>query len=634
MNGIKLLTPDPALGVAEMPVIGKDGRIPGSIADDGVWGAFDIELSFFEPAEPDAAAAFTAAETFWESRIPGYRVPEAAGVIDLESLEIYVSFADLDGVGGVLGSAGAFGTVRAGAFLLPTSGTMTFDTADVERMINQGSFEAVVRHEMAHVMGFSDFFWADAGAVSGTGEDTTYTGAFALAAYREEFDPSAEFVPVAGLINGRVRPGTSYSHWDEALFANHEAITGNTRNPELMTGFLTIDGAYVSDTTLASFADLGYAVGADLADGAGDTVGQDPASAGEIAVGTSLAGMLEMPGDRDWFAVALEAGARYAFALTGVAGGGGTLGDPLLRLVDAGGGVIASNDDTETVDSRLVFTAPSDGVLYLSAGAFADAGAGSYTLSAELLPPLEINADPVAAPDAARIAHGGTALIDVLANDSDADGGALFLDAVVGAPAHGTARIEAGRLVYAADPGFAGADSLTYRAADGAGGSDTAEVALEVLAAPALPVGVVRGSPEPDLLVPRQGSVYLGGAGPDTFLLSRALEPGELSLIEGDGADSVEILSGLEILQSRFLPDAVELVFDSAAVVRVTEASGLAFEIGANATTATEGATLDLAGLAELFGTTLPEAGETIGGPLVVPEAEEIAAMGDMLEFF
>jgi len=632
MDGIKLLTPNPALGVAEMPVIGKDGRIPGSIADDGVWGAFDIELTFFDPADPDVGAAFAAAESFWEARIPGYRVPEAAGVTGLASLEIFVSVTAIDGPGGVLGSAGAFGTARAGEFLLPTSGTMTFDEADVARMIDQGSFEAVVRHEMAHVMGFSDFFWADAGAVSGTGEDTSYTGAFALAAYRQEFDPDAAFVPVEGLINGTVRPGTSYAHWDEELFANHRAITGNSRNPELMTGFLQTDGLYVSDTTIASFADLGYAVALDVSGGAGDTVGEDPASAGALAIGAELTGTLDLPGDRDWFAVALEAGARYAFALTGVAGGGGTLGDPLLRLVDAAGGVIASNDDTETVDSRLVFTAPADGVLYLSAGAFADAGTGSYTLSAELLPPLEINADPVAAPDAARVAHGGTARIDVLANDSDADGGALSLDAVVSGPAHGTARIEAGQLVYDAEPGFAGTDSLTYRVADGAGGSDTAEVALEVLAAPAMPVGVVRGSPEPDLLVPRQGAAYLGGAGPDTFLLSRALEPGELSLIEADGADRVEIQSGLEVLQSRFLPDSVELVFDTGAVVRLSEATALVFEIGANSTTATDGAALDLAGLADLLGATLPEAGEAIGGPLVVPEADEIAALADMAD--
>ena len=78
-------------------------------------------------------------------------------------------------------------------------------------------------------------------------EVRTYTdGAAALAAYQSEYDPAATFVPV-DIVSG---VGTRDSHWSENWAGGA---------PALMTGFLNAP-TYVTQTTIASFEDLGYQV--------------------------------------------------------------------------------------------------------------------------------------------------------------------------------------------------------------------------------------------------------------------------------------------------------------------------------------------------------------------------------------
>jgi Ca2+-binding RTX toxin-like protein len=100
-------------------------------------------------------------------------------------------------------------------------------------------------------------------------------------------------------------------------------------------------------------------------------------------VGGGAAGALQPAGDRDWFAVTLQAGATYTISETGQHGSGGTLGDPYLYLHDASGAVIAQDDDIvsgSNPDSQIVFTPTVGGTYYVEAGAFVDGYAGSYTL--------------------------------------------------------------------------------------------------------------------------------------------------------------------------------------------------------------------------------------------------------------
>jgi Ca2+-binding RTX toxin-like protein len=120
------------------------------------------------------------------------------------------------------------------------------------------------------------------------------------------------------------------------------------------------------------------------ADEFASSVGDTSHPFGALAVGGSATGVLQAAGDRDLFQVQLQAGVSYVVKLAGAFGGGGTLADPLLRLDDASGNVIASNDDIvagSNPDSQIVFTPQTSGTYYVEAGGFVDGYTGSYTVS-------------------------------------------------------------------------------------------------------------------------------------------------------------------------------------------------------------------------------------------------------------
>lgn len=189
---------------------------------------------------------FAAAKSFWESEITGYQ----AG-ISLTGFTIAAVGATIDGVGGILGGAGPTNGVSQGGFFLTTAGSMEFDTADIDSMIAGGSFTDVIKHEMAHVIGFGTLWTNNGVYADGTGR---YTGAHALAAYRAEFnEPTATFVPVE--LGGG--PGTANGHWNE-VDGGAGGATDRFTN-ELMSGWLN-SPTYVSRTTIASFQDIGYTV--------------------------------------------------------------------------------------------------------------------------------------------------------------------------------------------------------------------------------------------------------------------------------------------------------------------------------------------------------------------------------------
>lgn len=93
-----------------------------------------------------------------------------------------------------------------------------------------------------------------------------------------------------------------------------------------------------------------------------------------------------------------------------------------------------------------------------------------------------VNDAPVAVADSARTATGTPVLLDVLANDRDADGNPLSITAV-GSAANGTVQIQNGQVLYSPNAGFTGSDSFTYAIADGAGGTAQASAAITVEAA-------------------------------------------------------------------------------------------------------------------------------------------------------
>lgn len=215
--------------------------------------AFSINLAFSGDLTPDQQGYFVAAKGFWESVITGYKV---AGPIT--GVSITASSLAIDGVDGILGQAGPLADSTFGGYTFASSGVMQFDSADVSVMISGGYFGEVIKHEMAHVLGFGTLW--EANSLYNIASPGRFTGASALAAYQIEFNrPGATFVPVekAG------GPGTAYSHWNESDFG--WAPTGIVDQQgrdfqyELMTGWLNTP-TFVSQTTVASFEDIGYIV--------------------------------------------------------------------------------------------------------------------------------------------------------------------------------------------------------------------------------------------------------------------------------------------------------------------------------------------------------------------------------------
>ena len=93
------------------------------------------------------------------------------------------------------------------------------------------------------------------------------------------------------------------------------------------------------------------------------------------------------------------------------------------------------------------------------------------------------NNSPTANDDSAQTTSGTAVSINVLANDTDADGDTLTISAV-NTPQNGTAEIVSSSIVYTPGTGFTGTDTFEYTVSDGNGGTDTATVTVTVSSDP------------------------------------------------------------------------------------------------------------------------------------------------------
>ena len=126
------------------------------------------------------------------------------------------------------------------------------------------------------------------------------------------------------------------------------------------------------------------------------TAGTD--TPGTVAVDGSVTGKIDYVGDRDWFAVTLEAGRTYRIDLDGSLTGAGTLGDPYLHgIYDSNGNLIRGTTGGYAgmgYNSRVFYTAMDTGTHYVSAGSaprsVSGNGTGTYRLSVRDTP----DADP------------------------------------------------------------------------------------------------------------------------------------------------------------------------------------------------------------------------------------------------
>jgi hypothetical protein len=90
-----------------------------------------------------------------------------------------------------------------------------------------------------------------------------------------------------------------------------------------------------------------------------------------------------------------------------------------------------------------------------------------------------VNDDPVAQDDTAITFRNTPVAIDVLANDSDVDGGTLMVTGATGAT-HGSLAIVENKVLYTPNADFAGDDTFVYSIVDGQGGGAAADVAVTI----------------------------------------------------------------------------------------------------------------------------------------------------------
>jgi hypothetical protein len=189
----------------------------------------------------------------------------------VDDLLIFVRIIPIDGPGATLGQAGPC-LVRSQSGL-PLLGIMEFDSADALELERVDLLDAVVLHEMLHVLGFGtvwDLFpYFDLLVGAGTA-DPYFVGPAAQAAF-VDWDGGDAYPGNPVPVENTGGAGTRDGHWREAVLGD-----------ELMTGFLSARAQPLSRTTIMSLWDLGYEV--------------DPSSAETLSVLPAEALVREAPG--------------------------------------------------------------------------------------------------------------------------------------------------------------------------------------------------------------------------------------------------------------------------------------------------------------------------------------------------
>jgi hypothetical protein len=213
---------------------------------------FTIEVRFVGGLNARQRAAFTKAADRWTRVIvgdlPSVRVDNEV----IDDILILAQGTPIDGPGKILGQAGPTHVrppAAGAAALLPAKGIMSFDTADLAKMGQDGTLNDVITHEMGHVLGIGTL-WEPKRLLKRPGTaNPTFAGQGAMEEYRLlRGAPRRRRVPVENTGG----PGTADGHWRETVFRN-----------ELMSGFVGSPGNPLSRMTVASLGDLGYEVDLD-----------------------------------------------------------------------------------------------------------------------------------------------------------------------------------------------------------------------------------------------------------------------------------------------------------------------------------------------------------------------------------
>jgi Leishmanolysin len=232
----------------------------------GTFSPYVIDVRFLTTMSPAQRDAFATAANRWMQIIIG-DIPDVPINLSVGScangqspamnetvddIVIFAQVVTIDGVGGVLGSAGP--CIRRTGSLLTAIGSMRFDIADLVGLQNTSRLEPVILHEMAHVLGFGTIWTDKALLVGAGGVDPVFIGAEALSIW-PSFNLGYAGIPVP--VENLFGAGTRDSHWRESVLV-----------AELMTGFIEAPGIStpLSKLTIASMKDVGYSISYATAD--------------------------------------------------------------------------------------------------------------------------------------------------------------------------------------------------------------------------------------------------------------------------------------------------------------------------------------------------------------------------------
>jgi hypothetical protein len=209
-----------------------------------------MQVHFLGGISATQQTVFEAAAARWQEVIcedlPTIRVNGE----DICGLVVKVEGRHIDGPQQTLAQSGP--TYLRPDSLLPATGVMEFDIADLTRMEADGSLFNCVVHEIGHVLGFGTI-WKQLGLIQDAGtHNPTFTGQNAM---REFANLLGSGAPTPVPVENTGGPGTMDGHWRESMLGN-----------EVMTGFLGEEINPFSRITLAAFQDMGYQVNLDVAD--------------------------------------------------------------------------------------------------------------------------------------------------------------------------------------------------------------------------------------------------------------------------------------------------------------------------------------------------------------------------------
>ena len=145
----------------------------------------------------------------------------------------------------------------------------------------------------------------------------------------------------------------------------------------------------------------------------------------------------------------------------------------ITSFTGASNGTVTCSPTSCTYTANTTF-AGADSFTYTITDSFGATDTATVTITVG-----SSNQPPIAVDDSASATAGTPVTINVLANDSDPEGGSFSIISFTGA-SNGTVTCSATSCTYTANTGFAGADSFTYTISDSFGATDTATVTINV----------------------------------------------------------------------------------------------------------------------------------------------------------